>query len=437
MTKVANIQLPTLEHVISDIDRVCEESGLTPSELTVKRYSKNGGKYDGRFLRRYGGFAAIVAEGFAPDKDKDIPTTRYLQRRRSYVSNLEKELADWAFLRNSVFESFERAFKQVEPFRGSLIRKADKPRVITTTRANVVVISDTHMGLRISPEEILTNGYDWRIAARRLGKMCQQGAEFKLDHRDECAELHVCLGGDLGQGIIHYQSDNGTDLMTYQITGIVSYIVQAIDYWRKSYSRIVVHCVPDNHMRLTHKGPDRTTAQKFDSFATMAYLGIQMAFRNNDDVVFDIPKTAIDTFNVLGHKFGLTHGDTHVMSNNVGKNIDVKNIATQVLKLNAAQIDGKPYKCLILGHVHTPLFMHLNETFTYLVVNGTMSGTDGFSESVGFFRTKPQQVLMEVTTTHAIGDFRMISLDDADCDARFDKIIRPYEYGLEVSKNGL
>jgi hypothetical protein len=430
MTNASNIQLPTLEHVIADISRVLEESGLTPSELTVRKYSKNGGKYDGRFLRRFGGFAAIIAEGFASDKDKDLPTTRYLQRRRSYVSNLEKELSDWAFLRNSVFESFERAFKQVEPFRGTQIHKSDKPRVVAMTRANVVVISDTHMGLRISPEEILTNGYDWRIAARRLGKMCMQGAEFKLDHRDECAELHVCLGGDLGQGLIHYQSDNGTDLITYQITGIVSYIVQALDYWRKSYSRVIVHCVPDNHMRLTHKGPDRTTAQKFDSFATMIYLGLQMAFRTCPDVQFDIPKTAIDTFDVLGHKFGLTHGDTHIDTGNVGQTINIKAISTQALKLNAAVRDGRPYECLILCHVHTPLSMPLAESNTELVVNGTMSGTDGFSDSIGYYRTTPYQVMFECTQPYVVGDFRKVRLDDADEDPSFERIIKPYNYEL-------
>jgi hypothetical protein len=429
MVNTSTVQLPKLELVILDITRILDETGLTPSELTIKKYSAAGGKYDGRLLRRLGGFAAIVKEGFAHEDDKEVVTSRYMQRRRTYVAGLERKLSDWTILRDSVFESFERAFKQADPFRGTPIAKCYKPHVHKTSRSNIVVVSDTHMGLNISPDEVSTNGYNWNIAARRLGKLCQQVTEFKDDHRDECPELHVCLGGDLGQGIIHYQSDSGTDLITYQITGIVSYLVQALDYWRKAYSKVIVHCTPDNHMRLTHKGPDRTTAQKFDSFATMIHLGLQMAFRTCPDVVFDIPKTAITTFNVLGHKMGLTHGDTHIDTGNVGHTINIKAISTEALRLNAASKNG-PYECLLLCHVHTPLFMPLSESNTELVVNGTMSGTDGFSESIGFYRTIPYQVMFESTPEYVVGDSRKVRLDDADMDTNFENIIKPYKYEL-------
>jgi hypothetical protein len=421
---------PSIADVVADIELVLSKSGLTVEELTLKKYSKNGGKFDGRLLRRLGGFNAIVEEAFHKDKNKDIIQSRYIQRRRQYLANLEKELADWSFLRESVYGSFKRAFEQTAPFRGHSLKKCDKPRVIKEARANVVVISDTHLGLTINPEEVMTNGYNWQIGARRLGKLAEQVAQFKLDHRDECGELHVCLGGDLGQGVIHYQSDSGTDLMAYQVAGIISYIVQMLDYWRNFYGKIVVHCTSDNHMRLTHKGPDRTTAQKFDSFATMAYLGMQMAFRECDDVTFDVPKSAITTFSVLGHKFGLTHGDTHLNTGNVGHSINVKAISTETLKLNAAVKDGHQYDCLILGHVHVPLFMSLCESNTELVVNGTGSGTDGFAESISFFRTTPYQVLWEVTGGYAVGDFRKIRLDDADAVGEYEKIIKPYNYEL-------
>ncbi len=424
-------QTPKLEEVIADIEAVLEDSGLTIDELTLSKYATCGGAYDGRTLRRLGGYQAIVDEAFHEDLKIDVDTSRYLQKRRSYVNGLEKKLADWEYLRSSVYDGFKRAFETVGPFQVTKINKSDKPKAKIQKRANLVVISDIHLGLKIDPEEIMTNGYDWQIGARRLGKLAEQTSDFKFDHRDECPELHVCLGGDLGQGIIH-MNDSGTDLITFQVIGITYYLTQMIDHWRKSYDKIFVHCTPDNHMRLTHKGPDRAMSQKTDSFATMVHFALQMGFRGVDDVVFDVPKTAITTFKVLGHKFGLTHGDTHIQSGNIGQSVNVKSIATQVMKLNATVKDHKYYDCIILGHVHVPLNMHLNETNTELVVNGTGSGTDGYAESLGFFRTKPHQVLFEVTENYAVGDFRKIALDDADHDERYEQIVSPYKHGLEV-----
>lgn len=75
------LNLPKLNEIVSDIESVLEGSGLTIEYLTLKEYSKNGGKFDGRMLRRFGGFDAIVNEAFHSDKKKEITTARYMQRR--------------------------------------------------------------------------------------------------------------------------------------------------------------------------------------------------------------------------------------------------------------------------------------------------------------------------------------------------------------------
>lgn len=426
--------LPKLEDVIEDIARVCDEQGLSPVDITVSQYSKFGGKYDGRKLRRMGGFASIVDAAFRQDKGLDIYTSRALARKRSYVARLERKLTDAELDRREFIDGMERVLKEFGPVQISKL-PLDKPLVPAVKakeRENVVVISDTHMGLVIDREEILSNGYNWTVAARRMGKLAQQVAEYKFDHRDECPTLRVCIGGDIGQGIIHL-NDSGTDLITMQTYGITTTLIQMIDYWRNFYKKIVVETTPDNHMRLVHKDGDRARSQKYDSHSTMGFiLGLQAAFMNVPDVEFHVPKTAITTFNVLGHKFGLTHGDTHINSGNVGKQVNVTNVANQILRLNAAVQDGKHYDAVILGHVHVPLFMHLNETNTKLVINGTGSGTDGYAESLGFFRTKPTQIIFEATKDYPVGDLRIVDLDDADDNQKFEKIIKPYNRELEL-----
>jgi hypothetical protein len=418
--------------VAKDIKRVAESIGIEPGELDLARYGRNGGLFDGRALRRFGGFAAIARDAFA--KHGDTVAARALSRRNGTARREANAATDALVTEHQILEAFRKMWTVRSAVIPSKVSKPNlRPPKVVRARANGVLISDTHLGLKIAPDEVMFNGYDWSIGARRLGKLAEQVATYKMGHRNECDELHVCLGGDLGQGIIH-MSDNNTDLITYQVNGISQYMVQMIDYWRHYYKVIHVHCTPDNHLRLTHKGPDRAMAQKFDSFSSFIHLAIQMAFRDCEDVLFTVPKTAITTFDVLGHKFGMTHGDTHINSGNVGHNVNVKSIANQLLRLNGAQSDGRPFDAFLMGHVHVPLYMHLNETNTRLIVNGTASGTDPYAETVGFFRTRPSQVIWESTADYAVGDFRIVDLGDADDNADFEEIIEPYDYKMKLMK---
>jgi len=427
-----SLALPLLSEVVSDIGLVSATIGKDPADMSVTDYNRGGGKFDGRSLRKLGGFAVIVKNAFPPNKmNYDFVTRRYVQKNASYVSKLERAVADKEIFKQSLLDGFESALSKMGTIQ---VSKIDKPTLKSSrkkARANGVMISDTHFGLKIKSDEVEHNEYDWLIAARRMGKLADQAAQYKINHRDECDEIHVCLGGDLGQGIIH-MSDNNTDLITYQVAGIISYIVQTIDHLRKYYQHVHIHCTHDNHLRLTHKGPDRALAQKFDAFSTMIHIGIQYAFRGMDDVTFTVPKHAITTFNIFDHKFGLTHGDTHIESGNTGTTVNIKNIANQVLRLNAAAADNKIYDVILLGHVHTPLYTHLSETNTRLVINGTGSGTDPYSESKGWFRTAPVQVIWETVKEHAIGDLRFINLQDADRANKYLEIIKPYDYKIKI-----
>lgn len=423
-----------LDTVVQDIQRIIDETGCAPEELTVRDYSKHGGNFDGRSLRKLGGFASIVKDAFPESFHSTIANHSTLAKRNAYVASLEKKLAQYTNFENTVAEAFKRALAEVAPVQISKLNKKTLKSGTSGACENVALLSDTHFGLRISREEVGSNEYNWGIAARRLGKFTDQIATFKKEHRDKAPQLRLCLGGDIGQGIIHWMTDEGTDNITTQMVGIYGYLINMIDHLRHFYKKIVVECTSDNHMRMVHKGPDRTTAQKYDNFSTPIYVALQGAFRTCPDVEFHITKSPISTFYVLGHKFGLTHGDTHIDTGNVGSIINVKSIGTQVMALNAAEKTGK-YKALLLGHVHTPVRMALASTGTDIVVNGTMSGSDSYSSSRGFFGSISTQVLFESTSEYAVGDFRVVNLNDADADSKYESIITPYDGRLGISSN--
>lgn len=62
--KISISHILDFDDVVSDIKRVLTEAKLDPSDITVEQYKKLGGKFDGRSLRKLGGFQSIIHEAF-------------------------------------------------------------------------------------------------------------------------------------------------------------------------------------------------------------------------------------------------------------------------------------------------------------------------------------------------------------------------------------
>lgn len=420
------MSIPTLEDVLQDIEKVlASQIDISYEDLTLGEYKKLGGRFDGRTLRKLGGFTKIIELMKNPKEIGDLATPRYVAHKSAYVHKLEKKIGDQEASQQEFLESFKKILEESPP---TIISKLNKPKLPNrgpSERANCCFLSDTHFGLEVDKEEVLTNKYNWEIAAGRLGHLAEQLSEYKIQHRNECDTLHIFLGGDIIQGVIYCDSDAGTDLAVDQFNGAVRYLTQFIDYQRNFYDKIIVHGVAGNHERIVtkSKGAERTTANKHDNFSIMIYLALQAAFRNIPDVIINVYKAPIAIFDVLGHTYGLSHSDTHIFSGNVGSSININNITDQVLKLNQVQT----LDALLLAHIHTPLYMSaIPSTHTSLIINGSLIGTDGYSSSKGYFLSSVEQTIWEVTRDVAVGDYRAIFLDQYE--PHHLDIIKPYNY---------
>jgi hypothetical protein len=416
----------TTEQIVEHIKLISEELGVAPYDLTKAEVLESGAikEWD---LRKLGGLAAIRKAHF--EEPIDLAGKRGIQIKKSYVNKLERELGERDYFLESVTKKVGEIFERC-PLK---ISKASTIKATTSSaksREVVALISDTHFGLNIDPTEVPGNGYNWLVASRRMGKFTEQVATYKIEHRKATPRLRLCLGGDLAQGIIHL-NDAGTDLITNQVAGTADILVKMIDYLQHYYSEIVVEAVPCNHLRLPHKGPDRAASQKWDSFSTMIYLIVQAAFRSHKNIQFHFQKTPWADFEVLGHRVYLSHGDTVIEPGNVSDNININKLSHAINKLNA--MERKKYEVVMLGHVHTPLYLSLKGV--KLVINGTGSGSDGYAQSIGHgFHSEAVQTLFEVTPDYAVGDYRQIHLDDADEIVHYNTIISPWEYGLILDK---
>lgn len=292
---------------------------------------------------------------------------------------------------------------------------------IPTKRILVGHVSDTHIGVNIDPEELGSiNNYNAVQEARRHAFFFHQLVTYKPQHRDE-TELMLVMNGDLMQGIIHDYED--AELMTTQFARALSIYVQGISYIAQHFKKVRVVCTTGNHARFQHKAnKSRVTNKKWDGFHTMLHIGLQTALASFKNIEFEIPITPYAFTDVLGHKFFIAHGDTVISVGNVSKNINMGNIAAQTNEICSAL--GK-FNVLMVGHVHKSTYQTLDNGIEVLI-NGCLSGTDPFAQSIGILHNNPCQQLFEVTEEHCVGDVRFVRLKEADSMVELDKIIKPF-----------
>lgn len=353
---------------------------------------------------------------------KRIKEHRNIQLRNSKIAKENRQILDSEMVKETFLKTFENIVKE-NPLNIHAPAKIKLNNNSNIERVVVGHISDTHIGAEIDVEELGgINSYTYIEEARRHAFFFKQLAEYKTRYRDKTSLLLV-LNGDLMQGVIHDQEDAAE--MTTQFARALNIYVQGISYVSRFYKSVKVVCTTGNHARFMHKSnKGRVSSKKWDGFHSMLHIGIRTALSNYKNVEVEIPVTPYASIDVLGHHFFIAHGDTVINLGNVSKTINMANIASQVNDITAAL--GKVIDVLMAGHVHKSTYQTLDNG-TEVVINGPLSGTDPFAQSIGILHNNPCQQMFEVTENHAVGDMRFVRLKEADQDESLDKIIKPLQ----------
>lgn len=286
-----------------------------------------------------------------------------------------------------------------------------------------ILLSDLHFGSHLDPVEC-PMAYNTVQESRRLGRVAQQVADYKRQYRKE-TKLIIHLLGDIIQNQLHDPRDG--DPLTEQFNAAVHYLVQFIQFVAANYPLVEVNCVPGNHGRNVARHPDRGVNQKWDAIETMIYLAVKMAVVNSGitNVKFNIPKTPYYVAQLFDSKGFFTHGDTVFKPGFPGRSINVSALAHQVAKWNTARNIGGPFAVFGVGHVHTGAVISLPGNVT-VVTNGCLVPPDAFSLSIGNADNTCTQYMFESIEGHAIGDQRLIVVDGAENDSKYNDYIRQY-----------
>lgn len=403
--------------------------GVPTSDVTKAQYNDFSEISDWD-LRKIGGFAGQKKLHF-PSDDKEIDLVRSDQKTRNYIAKLERDLGDKLSLENEIREAIVEKIKPVK----INSYKASKSRKVKTNRDVVAMLNDTHIGLEVKPDEVDgLNEFNFKVASRRIGFFIDEVCNYKKDKRAEVDTLHLALNGDLIAGIIHGLMGRDNHLLTYQFNAAVHTFSSAIARVAENYKKVKVYFSTGNHGDLPHRREGgRVSSQVYDSIEGQIFYALSIAHSKTKNVEFIAGKSLHQDMHLPGGRAIITHG--HLMFSrqlgNPGTSVNVKALGEAIADFNTAErrAGREEVKLVLLGHTHT--HFHITTKHGVQVFNApSLSGIDSYALSLGIRHNFVGQCIFESTKDYIFGDSRLIQVSEADSQAKYDKIIKPYDYEL-------
>lgn len=416
----ANDTLSTAKAILEETAKKlkCSPSEVPPSDF----WSAAGDQVSAWHVRHLGGVTGLKKRLWP---NADISKTKVLQHhsrldKSRETSSLNVDVANKA-LREMIEELSDSVFKgRVTPQKKSAKQKKSKPikRVVNA------LWSDLHIGADIKASETGFLDFGKTQESRRLAALVKQVCSYKIQYRKESSlALHIL--GDIIQGSLHDPRDGAPQ--AEQFARALHLLSQAVAHLSEAFPSVEIFCNPGNHGRNTARHHDRAIHQKWDAIETMLYYSLKAACAKLGNVTFHIPMTPFTKPEILGIKMFGTHGDTVLKAGQPNKSLSMGALENQINKINASLPDAEEYKVFMMGHVHIPAIVHLDNG-SVVITNGCMVPTDAFSVSLGNLENHCGQWVWETIAGHPVGDSRLIRLGSReDNDPELDKLISPWK----------
>lgn len=311
-------------------------------------------------------------------KTVDTNDLTMLEEKEIAIKEERVRLNDVRRKLNKVIREKARSQANLEAIKEVILELNDvKPMVYTPLPERlgldneaVLVISDTHIGLKI---DNCFNKYSVEIAKQRLEKLVSKTVEKCNLHR--VGKLHVLIVGDLISGAIHKDlvADADISLVDSVIKGS-EIIADTIHMLSTQIQNVEVYFAVGNHSRIN---PNKAENLSKDNFEYLMFDFIKLRLKDVNNVSFNVNTyhDEIIDFEVFGRKILAVHGDKD-KPKNIAKNM------TQFL-------DVKPMK-IYLGHYHHYESVDCNGTV--VTVNGSLVSTDNYAFGLRL-NSEPYQVL--------------------------------------------
>lgn len=271
----------------------------------------------------------------------------------------------------------------------------------SSSQSAVLLLSDTHVGCVVTPEQTQGfGGYNFEIFLRRLKRLEDSVASILQDHTTtDIEELVIPMLGDMTDGALQHAAECGQENTLFtQFFGAGHALAQFLRNVSGMVPKVrVVTCV-GNHTRWGTQRKMPTT-NRFSNLDSFLYAFIQSLVRDVKTIDFKIDQQPCAEFKVQGFNFLAMHGDTlrggdkalGIPSHAIGRNISAG--AQMRMKFERPGVNF-----YLVGHFHRPI--EIPHSLGDVLVNGGFPGIDGYGLAESFTACDPVQKFFFVHPRH-------------------------------------
>lgn len=260
-----------------------------------------------------------------------------------------------------------------------------------------VFFSDWHWGEIVYPAQINgVNEFNLEIAHRRAHDLVQKTIYLLRKHivNPEYPGIVLALGGDMMSGDIHDELSESNEIPLMPcLLDLYGVLIWAINTLADEFGHVFVPCVTGNHGRNTKKF--RAKDRNFTNFDWLLYQFLARAFADDKRVTFHVPDGPDALYNVAGHKYLLTHGDSMRGGDGMIGHFGPV-LRGQKKKLSRNANIGLEFDTMIHGHFHT--YFPTDK----IIGNGSLKGLDEYAFQGNFGYEPPIQALWMTSPEHGV-----------------------------------
>jgi hypothetical protein len=355
------------------------------------------------------------------EQDKEAKSGEFWKREYQV---LEKKY-EQAVTQASISEQLVELAKEVAPtsYDPCPAQIPSKQAHSDCAQSAVLLLSDTHVGQVITPDQTLGfGGYDLEIFLARLKTVESAITSIVTRHTTTVVdELVVCFGGDLIHGALNHGAEAAQKMTLFDQTYAAGHaFAQFLRNLAPLFPKVRVFGTVGNHPRFANQKrmPTENRYSNLDQFCLSYTRALTERLEN---VHWTLNRQPTALFKVQGFGFELLHGDTlrggdralGIPNHAVGRHISGR---AQLFAKHGQQSPDY-YLC---GHLHRDIVLpHAKGRF---IVNGGFPGIDGYALAENFSPVDPTQTFFLMHPKYGQTASYSISLKFAKVEAE-----RPYD----------
>lgn len=319
------------------------------------------------------------------------PRADYWQKR---AKTAERELQEVKVAREAtdvlIEQAHELAPKSYQPLDWG-INRAPRGKDTGSPQSAVLMLSDTHIGQVVDPDETLGVGaYSFPLFMRRLKRLERSIFSILQDHTTtQVPEIVVAMLGDMLHGNLQHSVEAGQVNTLFDQFYCAGHVLAQFLQRLTAIAPVRVHTCVGNHTRWGNQ-KKMPTDNRYSNADQFLYAYVQALTRDIPTIKFNLDRQPFALFEVQGHQFFAGHGD-HLRGGDrilgIPSHAFGRNVATHSQLAARTGRDVPEY--YLFGHLHRSITLpHVNGE---ILVNGGFAGIDGYGLSEAFNSTPPTQ----------------------------------------------